>query len=307
MGSPLATGVDQGDAGVCDQRDLELFECELLINNHVLATDKSTMTINPLKAKLTSGQAVLGVWSIIPSPVVVEIFALGGVDFAILDMEHGIFDVGALDSCVRACEAAGAVPLVRIPGLNPSAAQWALDLGAYGIVVPQVSDAVEAKAVVKMAKYAPIGNRGYNPFTRAANYANPPDNRSGKLANDFTLTCLIIENESALADMDRICATPGLDVIYMGIYDLAVALGCEGDTKHPRVVTIVEAAIVQIRAAGKAAGMMVRNQRDIAEALALGANFLVYSVDTFLIRDAVTRAVSSFKEEQQAFVDSLSA
>lgn len=256
---------------------------------------------NPLKVKLASGQPVLGVWSIIPSPVVIEIFALGGIDFAILDMEHGIFDVGALDSCVRACEAAGAAPLVRLPGLNPSAAQWALDLGAYGIVVPQVSDAGEAEDVVKMAKYAPLGRRGYNPFTRAAEYANPPDNRVGKLNNDFSLTCVIIENESALADLDRICATPGLDVVYMGIYDLAVALGCEGDTKHERVTGVVERAIARIRAAGKAAGMMVRSQQDIARALALGANFLVYSVDTSLIRDVVKSAVSSFNQEQFAF------
>lgn len=266
-----------------------------------MTANASMSTVNPLKAKLASGQAVLGVWSIIPSPIVVEIFALNGIDFAILDMEHGIFDVGALDSCVRACEAAGAVPLVRIPGLNPSAAQWALDLGAYGIVVPQVSNASEAQAVVKMAKYAPIGNRGYNPFTRAANYANPPDNRSGKLNNDFSLTCVIIENESAVADLARICATPGLDVIYMGIYDLSVALGCNGDTKHPHVVEVVELAIRQIRTAGKAAGMMVRSQQDIAKALTLGANFLVYSVDTFLIREAVTRAVDSFDQEQRAF------
>jgi len=269
-------------------------------------SNPSTLTINPLKKKLASGQAVMGVWSIIPSPVVVELFALGGIDFTILDMEHGIFDVGAIDTCVRACEAAGAVPLVRIPGLNPSAAQWALDLGAHGIVVPQVIDADEAETVVKMAKYAPIGNRGYNPFTRAANYANPPNNRSGKLNNDFSLTCVIIENESALADMDRICATPSLDVIYIGIYDLSVALGCEGDTRHPRVTSVVESAIAKIRAAGKAAGMMVRSQQDITKALGLGANFLVYSVDTYIIREAVTCAVSSFNQECQALIETIS-
>jgi 4-hydroxy-2-oxoheptanedioate aldolase len=267
----------------------------------MMTIDITKPAVNSLKAKLASGQAVLGVWSIIPSPVVVEIFALGGIDFAILDMEHGIFDVTALDSCVRACEAAGALPLVRIPGLNPSAAQWALDLGAHGIVVPQIGNATDVESVVKMAKYAPMGHRGYNPFTRAANYANPPDNRSGKLNNDFSLTCVIIENESAVADLARICATPGLDVIYIGIYDLSVALGCHGDTKHPHVVEVVEVAIRQIRVAGKAAGMMVRSQQDIAKALTLGANFLVYSVDTFIIREAVTRAVSSFEQEQRAF------
>lgn len=266
-----------------------------------LGVDPLGPTENLLKTKLASGQAVLGIWSIIPSPVVVEILALSGLDFTILDMEHGIFDVGALDNCVRACEAAGAVPLVRIPGLNPSAAQWALDLGAHGIVAPQISNASDANAVVEMAKYAPRGTRGYNPFTRAALYANPPDNRLGKLSNDFSLTCVIIENESAVLDLERICETPGLDVIYMGIYDLSVALGCDGNTTHPRVVQVVENAIAQIRLAGKAAGIMVRNEQDIARALALGANFLVYAVDTALIRDAATRAVSSFKQECRAF------
>ncbi len=267
----------------------------------------TTPAVNSLKAKLASGQAVLGVWSIIPSPVIVEIFALGGIDFTILDMEHGIFDVTALDSCVRACDAAGAVPLVRIPGLNPSAAQWALDLGAYGIVVPQVCNAADVENVVSMAKYAPLGQRGYNPFTRAAKYANPPNNQSGKLSNDFSLTCVIIECESALADLANICAIPGLDVIYMGTYDLSVILGCNGDTSHPDVIKVVERSIGQIRAAGKAAGMMVKNQQDITTALTLGANFLVYSVDTFIIREAVVRAVTSFDKEKIKIISPTSA
>lgn len=256
---------------------------------------------NPLKAKLAAGQTVMGVWSIIPSPVVVEIFALSGIDFVILDMEHGIFDVGALDNCIRACEAGGATPLVRIPGLNSSAAQWALDLGAYGIVAPQVKNKGEAEVVISMAKYAPLGSRGYNPFTRAAKYANPPDNRSGKLNNDFSLTCVIIENETALANLDFICEIPQLDVVYMGIYDLAVALGCDGNTKDPHVMGVVELAISRIRLAGKNAGMMVSSQQEVEKALALGANFLVYSVDTSLIRNTVASTVAAFKQELHMF------
>ena len=258
----------------------------------------TSANINPLKAKLAAGQAVLGVWHIIPSTVVVELFALGGMDFAILDMEHGIFDVSALDSCVRACESGGAVPLVRIPGLNASAAQWALDVGAYGIIAPQVNNATEAESVVRMAKYAPLGQRGYNPFTRAAQYANPADNRSGKLNNDFSLTSVIIESQSALDALDAICATPGLDVVYIGTYDLSVALGCNGNTRDPKILAIVESSVKRIRASGKAAGMMVRSQVDIAAALALGANFLVYGVDTAMIRETVVSAVAGLRLEQ---------
>lgn len=254
-------------------------------------------SVNAIKRKLARGQPVLGIWSIIPSPMVVEIMSLSGFDFLILDMEHGVFDLASLDACVRAVEVAGKAPLVRIPGMNSSAAQWALDLGAHGIVVPQVRDAQDAAAVVGMAKYAPVGQRGYNPFTRAANYANPENNRSGKLNNEFSLTCVIIESESALADMDAICATPSVDVVYMGVYDLAVALGASGDTRNPRIVEVVERSIARIRASGKAAGMMVRNSADMARALSIGANFLVYGVDSFLIREAAASAVATLSRE----------
>ena len=121
----------------------------------------------------------------------------------------------------------------------------------------------------------------------------------GKLSNDFSLTCVIVENQKGLDNLSQICSVPDLDVVYMGIYDLAVMMGCEGDTKNPKVVKVVHDSISQILAAGKAAGMIVRNQADISEALALGANFLVYSVDTFVIREAVVSAVSSFKNAQK--------
>lgn len=261
-------------------------------------TSASSAAVNPLKRKLSEGRPVLGIWSIIPSAMVVEIMSLSGFDFAILDMEHGVFDLGSLEACVRAVEGAGAAPLVRIPGMNSSAAQWALDLGAYGIVVPQLRDARDAEAVVSMAKYAPMGQRGYNPFTRAASYANPADNNSGKLNNEFSLTCVIIESESALADLDAICALPIIDVVYMGIYDLAVALGASGDTRHPRIIEVVEHSVARIRAAGKAAGLMVRNSTEMSRALSLGANFLVFGVDTFLIRQAAVSVVNTLSCEQ---------
>lgn len=253
-------------------------------------------TSNPIKAKLAAGQPVMGIWSIISSPVVVEIFALAGLDFVILDMEHGIYDVEALDRCVRSCEAAGAAPLVRVPGMNASAVQWALDLGAHGIVVPQVGGAEQADAAVQMGKFAPRGTRGYNPFTRAGDYSNPSSNTGGKLSNDFGLSAVIIENAAALAELDRICALPDLDLVYIGVYDLSVALGCGGNTADPRIGQIVADSVRTIRAAGKAAGVMVRSPDEIAKALALGANVLVYGVDTFVVRQAAAGAVAAFRQ-----------
>lgn len=253
------------------------------------------MTTNPIKEKLAAGQPVLGMWSIISSPMVIEIFGLAGFDFLILDMEHGIFDVAALDAGVRACESTGCAPIVRTPGLSPSAAQWALDAGAYGLIVPQVSGVADVIAAVETAKFPPLGRRGYNPFTRAAHYANPPSNQVGKLNNDFVLTAVIVENEISVRELDRILETEDLDVIYIGVYDLSVALGCNGNTTDPKIQDIVVSCVEKIRTAGKAAGLMVRSQADIAKALALGANFLVYGVDTNVVLQAGTTAVGDLR------------
>ena len=251
------------------------------------------MTVsNPLKQRLNDGETLLGTWNIIPSEVVLEIFGLGGMHFAILDMEHGLFDIRSLDSCVRACEASGALPLVRTPGIDASAIQWALDVGAYGVIAPQVNSATEATLLVEMTKYLPFGRRGFNPFTRAGLYGYSSSNQEGKLSNDFPLTSVIIESQAALGNIHDICNIEGLDVVYIGAYDLSIDLGCNGNSRDPRVIDSIYKAIDIIRAAGKAAGLMVSNREDIDKAVQIGANFLVYSVDTFIIHSAVKHAVS---------------
>lgn len=254
------------------------------------------ITENLLKLKLKKDQPIVGTWSIISSPIVVEILALSGFDFLILDMEHGIYDQTALDACIRACEAAGCAPIVRVPGINPSAAQWALDMGAHGIVVPQVEDAASAAMSVGMSKFAPIGSRGYNPFTRAAGYAAPSSNQVGKLRNDFGLTSIIIENQTALNELDEILEIENLDVVYVGVYDLSIALGYEGDTKHPEICRVLDQTIVRVTSAGKTAGLMVRSKEDVAKATKLGARFLVFSVDTSLLHEAAKDAVATFRQ-----------
>lgn len=254
------------------------------------------LTQNKLKLKLKDNQPIIGTWSIISSPIVVEILALSGFDFLILDMEHGIYDQTALDACVRACEAVGCAPIVRVPGINASAVQWALDAGAYGVVVPQVGNVESAEIAVGMTKFTPDGTRGYNPFTRAAGYAAPNSSQKGKLRNDFGLTSIIVENELALNDLDAILQIQNLDVVYVGIYDLSIALGYGGDTKHPKLCELVNHTITKVRLAGKTAGIMVRNKDDVSNALKLGARFLVYSVDTSILLTAAKEAVAAFTQ-----------
>jgi 4-hydroxy-2-oxoheptanedioate aldolase len=254
------------------------------------------MLAHPLRQKLAARRPVLGTWSIISSPPLVEVLAARGFDFLILDMEHGLYDLGLLEACVRACESGGASPIIRVPGMNASAVQWALDVGGHGIVVPQVPNARDAETAVCMAKYSPDGTRGYNPFTRAGGFQRDAQAGTGKLSNAFGWTSIIVESASALAELEAICRIPHLDMVYVGQYDLSIALGFNGNTRDPRLEEIVWKAVHTIRAGGKYASLMVRNEKEIEAALAHGADVLVYGVDTQIIGDAASAAVEAFRE-----------
>lgn len=249
--------------------------------------------LNALKQKLIAKQPVFGVWSLMPSAMSVEATTLGGVDFLILDMEHGIFEPSSLDTCIRACEAAGSAPLVRIPGLNASAAQWALDSGAHGIIVPQISGVEEARAAVALTKFPPVGVRGYNPFVRAANYSGGKE-EGGKLSNEFPLAAIIVETSQSLNELEAICKLDGLDVIYIGVYDLSVVLGYDGDVGHPEIQKIVKSSVEKITRAGKTAGLMARDEAGMKEAFALGATMILGGVDTTLLRNAAADKMHQF-------------
>ena len=259
--------------------------------------------ISAIKQKLREDRPVLGTWAIVNSPVVTEILGIAGFDFQLLDLEHGLWDMGTLDNGVRACEATGCAPIVRVSGINPPEIQNVLDLGVHGLIIPQVLNAKRAREAVAAMHYAPAGTRGYNPFTRAALYRNPPNNQSGKLKHDFLLSAVIIENLSGYDELDEIIAIEDLDVIYLGIYDMSIALGCNGDTTAPKVNAFVDDAAKRIRAGGKTVGMMVRSEADIDAALVLGARFLVWGVDSFLIHQAAKTATTALESAAKRFAN----
>ena len=120
-----------------------------------------TPSLHPLRAMLAAGRTLAGIWSVIPSAPLVGTLAASGFDFVILDAEHGGYDFGSLDAAITACEDGGASPLVRSPGADAFFIQRALDLGADGVVVPQIADEAAAARAVAMMHYAPLGTRDY--------------------------------------------------------------------------------------------------------------------------------------------------
>lgn len=235
---------------------------------------------HPLRRKLAAGETIAGVWAGIPHPHVAGAFATAGFDFVILDCEHGGWDFGALDAAVGAVEAGGAAPLVRAPGPDAFFVQRALDLGAAGIVVPQVPDAEAAARAVAMAHYAPLGTRGYNPFTPAGRYGLPPQ---PKLAAGYPFTGVLVESPAAAEHLPDIVRLPRLDLVYLGVFDYSVALGIPGQVEDARVQAFVERSARLVRDAGKAVGTTVLTPQHVERMTAWGINVRLYGSDTWVI------------------------
>lgn len=238
---------------------------------------------HPLRRKLARGEALAGIWSLIPHAQVVGTLARAGFDFVLLDCEHGGYDFGTLESAIATCELYGASPLVRAPGADAFFIQRALDLAADGVVVPQVADADAAARAVAMAHFAPHGTRGYNPFTRAGNFGIAPQ---AKLAAGVPFTGVLVESPAAAEALPAIAALPMLDFVYLGVYDYSVALGAPGQVDDVRVHAFVERAARICRDAGKAVGTTAMSAVQVERLVSAGVNVLVYGTDTWLIAEA---------------------
>jgi 4-hydroxy-2-oxoheptanedioate aldolase len=251
---------------------------------------------NRVKRALAAGERVFGTWSNLSSPTAANVAAHGGVDFVILDLEHAPTSLETVEQQVYAAEAGGATPIVRLGHADAPTILRVLDLGAQSLLVSHVSDADEAAAVVRAARYAPDGDRGLSPFTRHHGYSDQglPDKLSR--ANEETFVGVLVEGERGLANLAAIAATPGLDLVYLGVYDLSQTVGAPGDLRHPRVVDAVREAVGVVEAAGPAVGS-VAPDRDYLELLAgAGVRFLSYRVDSAILRDGLTTARRWYEE-----------
>ena len=250
------------------------------------------MKINPLKEKIRQGQVVCGVWCGIPSPALIELISAAGVDFVVLDGEHAPFDIANLENCIRAAEVGGAAALVRSPGHAQGFVQKALDMGAHGVLVPQVATVAQAQEIARWFRFAPEGTRGLNPFVRVGGYGNLSQSR---LSSDWALSCVLVESPEGFAALDEIAATSGIDMVFLGAYDYSATIGKAGQMDDPQVRAFVEQGIARIRAAGKIPFVLQRVPERIEAALQQGAQVVAIDLDTAAIQQLFAARVDMFR------------
>lgn len=223
-------------------------------------------------------EQLVGYWMLADSPVMAERLARVGYDYLCMDQQHGLMGYQGIRDGLMAIDAGGTlgprvtVGLVRTAANDLYCIGQALDAGAAGVIVPMIDDAEAAREAVRNSKYPPLGRRSYGPMRAQLR-------RSGDLAraNDTTLVAVMIETASGLEHVEEIAAVPGVDALYVGPYDLTIAVG-GGDPDDPSAVAARDAALDRIlqsgHGAGKAVGIHADDGDSAAERLALGFDFI---------------------------------
>lgn len=234
---------------------------------------------NFLKQKLASQRFVLGTWCNISSAITADIIASSGVDFLIIDREHGAVDHDTAAAMAMACESRGVSPVLRIPGIDEAEILKALDLGVHALQVPNVTGPSDVERIVAYAKYPPVGRRGFSPFTRAGDYTHANAARLVREANANVLLVVHVEGPEAVEAAARIAGMDAVDVVFVGLYDLSKAVGLAGEVGHPKVLGLLETVVKSIDRAGKAAGTIATDVEQVRRYVDMGVRYITYSVD----------------------------
>lgn len=252
------------------------------------------MKPNRTKRLLNEGRAVLGTFCFFPSPWVVEIVGLAGLDFVIIDLEHAAKDIDTVESMVRAAEINDVTAIVRVASADEKHILQVLETGAQGIMVPLVDSAATASRAVAAAKYPPLGTRGVCRSTRAAQFgmAAPKFAEFAQSANDEMMVIAMIEEPKGVQDIAAILDT-GIDGVMLGPADLSGALGVMGQLDHPKVREAADRVTSAVLAHPTAwMGGPVFTDDDVARAVSEGQRLLVYGIDTQMLSRSYATAVS---------------
>lgn len=211
------------------------------------------MRENHVLRRWRAGEATLGGWLAIGNAYTAELMGMLGFDWLAIDLQHGQIGFDDLHQLLPAISATPALPLVRVPWNAPDQIMKALDAGAFGVIVPMVNSAAEARAAVAACRYPPLGQRSFGPI-RAALHAGRGYARE---ANSQLACVVMIETAEALAAIDEILAVEGIDAIYIGPSDLGLSRGRSprGDDDDPEHLADVAHILAAARRHGVAAGI----------------------------------------------------
>lgn len=251
------------------------------------------MRANGLRETWKSGGHAVNGWLGIPHGIATEAMVQGGWDSLTVDLQHGLVHYDTAVGMLQAISTSPITPLARVPWNEPGIIMKMLDAGCFGIICPMVNNREECERFVQACRYPPKGYRSFGP-TRANWYAGADYWQN---ANDTVITFAMIETKGALDNLDAILSTPGLDAIYVGPADLALAIGEQpvGDPTSEKTLGEIKRIAEAAKKHGVVAGIHTSSPEGAKRMFGMGYQFATVLADTALLVNAAKAAVTAAK------------
>jgi 4-hydroxy-2-oxoheptanedioate aldolase len=246
------------------------------------------------RERLLNGDTVVGTFQLLDSPMAAEMTGVAGMDFTILDQEHGPLTAETSVAMCAAAQRGGAAPIVRVRNNTESEIQRALDIGAAGVEIPQVETGADARAAVEHARFDPQGARGLSPYVRAGGYTGGADYTDRQ--NERTTVIVHIEGELGVENLDDIVTVDGIDVLFLGPYDISQSLGIPGQVHDERVESLMAEVCDHADAAGKVLGTFADDPAMARRWIDAGAQYVAVGVDGAILTHAFEDLVESVRQ-----------
>ncbi len=249
-----------------------------------------------LRSRVTAGETVAGAMVFeFFSPGMPQILRNAGCEFGLFDMEHTGLGFETVKWLVAASRGVGLAPMVRVPVSGYTWLARALDIGAVGVMVPMVESPEQARSIVEATRYPPLGRRGAAFSVAHDRYTGGDVVDKIRQANAENLVIAQIESERGLDHAEAIAAVDGIDVLWLGHFDLTNFLGIPGDFAHSRFEAAVHRITAAARAEGKGLGFMASDEHWVAWARAQGFNMIAAGLDQTLLTTAVSALVGRIR------------
>lgn len=240
----------------------------------------------PFRQRVLAGETLLGTFLMMGSPVATELAARSGMDWVLIDLEHGLAGEADLLGLLHAVQGTGATPIVRVERTDRLRVGRALDIGALGIMAPQVSGEEEARAFASYLRYQPGGQRGIMVFSRGMEWG-AGGHGAVKTRHEALTGIVQIETPAAVDAAAEMAAIDGVDVLFVGPADLSHAMGIPGNIADPAFDAAIRRVADAAHAAGKAAGVMLWKPDDAARFRDAGYTFFSLSNEGSIFNAAI--------------------
>lgn len=255
---------------------------------------------NVVKEKLARDELVLSMTvRLVRTIEIVAIARSAGFDSLYIDVEHNSFSLDTVGQISMTALATGITPFVRVPSLEASWISRALDAGALGIIAPHIRSADDAAAVVRAAKFPPVGERSFAGALPHFQFRTFPTTEAFAALNEATMVIAMIESADALAAADRIASVDGVDMLFIGTNDLCSSLGIPGKLDHPSIRSAYAQCLEACRRHGKHLGVggLASNPKLAREFVTLGARYVSTGTDLSFLLSAATARAAQLREE----------